>query len=187
MPILIVGLGNPGKEYSYTRHNAGFIAIDKLLEKYGFQKKIDDFKAHIFFSNINNEKVLFVKPQTYMNLSGESIIAIMNYYKINIKDFLVIYDDKDLKLAELRFKEKGSAGGHNGIKNIIQHFKTENFNRLKIGIGIPPYNFKIVDWVLSKMSETEIACIEEKINKISLFIKEFIVDKNLLKIMNKYN
>ncbi|QHX37073.1 aminoacyl-tRNA hydrolase [Spiroplasma sp. BIUS-1] len=186
MAKLIVGLGNPGSNYLQTRHNAGFIAIDVLLEKYGFQKKTEDFKAEIYFSNIKGEKVLFVKPQTFMNLSGEAVISIMNYYKIEVKDFIVLYDDKDLELSKVRFRDNGSAGGHNGIKNIISHLKTENFNRLKIGIGAPG-QYKIVDWVLSKMSSEEIDLIKEKIIKIASFVEDFILDENLKKIMNKFN
>ncbi|WP_338985052.1 aminoacyl-tRNA hydrolase [Spiroplasma endosymbiont of Diplazon laetatorius] len=186
MPKLIVGLGNPGSNYTTTRHNAGFIAIDVLLEKYGVQKETEDFKSQIFFSNIKGEKVLFVKPQTFMNLSGEAVISIMNYYKIDIKDLIVIYDDKDLDIANLRFRDNGSAGGHNGIKNIISHLKTEKFNRLKIGIGAPN-QYKIVDWVLSKMSSEEINLIKENLSKISGFVEEFILEEDLKKIMNKYN
>ncbi len=186
MPKLIVGLGNPGKNYLKTRHNAGFIAIDVLLEKYGFQKSAENFNAEIFFSNIKGEKVLFVKPQTFMNLSGEAVISILQYYKIEIKDFIVLYDDKDLELSKTRFRNTGSSGGHNGIKNIISHLKTENFNRLKIGIGNPG-NYKIVDWVLSKMSEDEINLIKNQILNISSFVEEFIFEEDLKKIMNKFN
>ncbi|AUM63047.1 aminoacyl-tRNA hydrolase [Spiroplasma monobiae] len=186
MPKLIVGLGNPGSNYTITRHNAGFIAIDLLLEKYGFQKETEDFKSQIFFSNIKGEKVLFVKPQTFMNLSGEAVISIMNYYKINIEDFIVIYDDKDLSMADIRFRDNGSAGGHNGIKNIISHLKTEKFNRLKIGIG-EPGQYKIVDWVLSKMNAEEINLIKENVSDISGFVEDFVLDSDLKKIMNKYN
>ncbi|AGR42542.1 aminoacyl-tRNA hydrolase [Spiroplasma diminutum] len=186
MPKLIVGLGNPGSNYKSTRHNAGFIAIDVLLEKYGFQKSIEDFKSEIYFSNIKGEKVLFVKPQTFMNLSGEAISGIMSYYKIKTEEFIVIYDDKDLDLSTIRFKTNGSSGGHNGIKNIISHLKTENFNRLKIGIGAPG-QYKIVDWVLSKMNNEELNLIKSKISDISNFVEEFVLDKELKKIMNKYN
>ncbi|AUB32167.1 aminoacyl-tRNA hydrolase [Spiroplasma floricola] len=186
MSKLIVGLGNPGNNYSSTRHNAGFIAIDVLLEKYGFQKQTEDFKSKIYFSNIKGEKVLFVKPQTFMNLSGEAVISIMSYYKIDIKDFIVIYDDKDLEFSNIRFKNNGSSAGHNGIKNIISHLKTENFNRLKIGIGSPG-QYKIVDWVLSKMNVEEINLIKEKIKNISNFVEDFILENDLNKIMNKFN
>ncbi|WP_339020872.1 aminoacyl-tRNA hydrolase [Spiroplasma endosymbiont of Atherix ibis] len=186
MPKLIVGLGNPGINYSATRHNAGFIAIDVLLEKYGFQKQTENFKSEIYFSNIKGEKILFVKPQTFINLSGEAIISIINYYKINIEDFIVIYDDKDLEFSNIRFKNNGSSAGHNGIKNIINHLKTQNFNRLKIGIGSPG-QYKIIDWVLSKMSQEEIDLIKEKIKSISNFVEDFILENDLKKIMNKFN
>ncbi|ALD66906.1 aminoacyl-tRNA hydrolase [Spiroplasma cantharicola] len=186
MSKLIVGLGNPGQNYVNTRHNAGFIAIDVLLEKYGFQKSIENFNAQIFFSNIKGEKILFVKPQTFMNLSGEAIISILQYYKIDIKDFIVLHDDKDLELSKTRFRNSGSAGGHNGIKNIISHLKTENFNRLKIGIGNPG-QYKIVDWVLSKMTEEEIVLIKKQILNISSFVEEFISQEDFKNIMNKFN
>ncbi|AHI53393.1 aminoacyl-tRNA hydrolase [Spiroplasma culicicola] len=188
MPKLIIGLGNPGKQYEVTRHNAGFIAIDCLLERYGFQNSKEDLKAQLFFSSINGEKVIFAKPQTFMNLSGQALIAIMNFYKINIKDIIVIYDDKDLPLASARFREKGSAGGHNGIKNIIALLGSDQFNRLRIGIDPPPNKeYKIVDWVLSKMNNNEIESIKQRVNDISDFLKIFVQDSDFKKVMNMFN
>jgi PTH1 family peptidyl-tRNA hydrolase len=135
---LIVGLGNPGKEYEKTRHNAGFIAIDLLLEKYGYQKAKEEFESEIFFSEVKGEKVYFVKPQTYMNNSGIAIRQIMDYYKIPLEDFIVIYDEKDFPVGKQQFKFQGSSAGHNGVKSIMQHLKTESFKRIRIGIGARP-------------------------------------------------
>lgn len=187
MTKLIIGLGNPGPQYEKTRHNAGFIAIDMLLEVYGFENDSKDFKGIIYTSRIKGQKVIFVKPQTFMNLSGECIIQIMNYFKINIEDTLIIYDDKDLLMGHLRFRSNGSAGGHNGIKNIIQHFKTENFKRLRIGVGSPTPGYKIVDWVLSKMNNNEISIIKNNIKSIANFVIEFIEGVTFTNLMNKYN
>ncbi len=187
MAKLIVGLGNPGKEYEKTRHNAGWIALDTLMEFYNVDKKPDKFKSNIYVSKINGENIFFVKPKTFMNLSGEAVRALMNYYKLQVKDILIIYDDKDLEVADLRFRESGSAGGHNGIKNIISNLNTDKFNRLRIGVGKPPSNFKIIDWVLSKLSTNEIIKIKEAIEKVADFVKMFVIDDDLKKIMNKFN
>ncbi|SYV94812.1 peptidyl-tRNA hydrolase, partial [Mycoplasma putrefaciens] len=134
---LIVGLGNPGKQYQSTRHNAGWIVLDILLERYGYNSVRQEFNSEIYTSLVGNEKVLFVKPLTFMNNSGIAIFQIMNYYKININDLIVIHDDKDLSISRLQFKKTGSAAGHNGIKSIIQHLSTQDFYRLRIGIDSP--------------------------------------------------
>ncbi|AOG61082.1 peptidyl-tRNA hydrolase [Spiroplasma helicoides] len=187
MPKLIVGLGNPGRQYEHTRHNAGFIAIDVLIENYGFQSEKDDFKSKLYFSQINGEKVIFAKPQTYMNLSGQAIIAIMSFYKIQMDELVVIYDDKDIPLGTFRFREQGSAGGHNGIKNIIQLLGTTSFNRIRVGIDPPAPNFKIVDWVLSKFKNEEVEKIKNSVQEFNDFVKDLTNDEDFKKIMNKYN
>ncbi|QGS52448.1 aminoacyl-tRNA hydrolase [Spiroplasma tabanidicola] len=187
MAKLIVGLGNPGKQYELTRHNTGFIAIDFLLDYYQYQNTKEDFKSILYFSSINNEKVIFAKPQTYMNLSGEALIMIMHFYKIKTEDIIIIYDDKDLELGRIRFREQGSSGGHNGIKNIIKHLGCEKFNRIKIGIDPPAENFKIVDWVLSKLSQEEIQIIKSSVNNIKNFVKDFAAKTEFKKIVSAYN
>ncbi|QEH62402.1 peptidyl-tRNA hydrolase [Spiroplasma chinense] len=187
MPKLIVGLGNPGRQYETTRHNAGFICLDAIMNKFIIQNEKEDFKAKLYFSNINGEKIIFAKPQTFMNLSGEAVVAIMNFYKIKIEDIIVIYDDKDLNIGKLRFREQGSAGGHNGVKNIIKLLGTEKFNRVRVGIDPPAENYKIVDWVLSKMSNQEIGEIENKIVSVANFVNDFASGDDFKKIMNSYN
>lgn len=184
---LIVGLGNPGSQYEKTRHNAGFMAVDVLLERFGIQKEDKDSNSHIFFSNINGEKVLFLKPLTFMNLSGQAVSEVMNYYKIKKEDVFIIYDDKDLPIGKFRFRDKGSAGGHNGIKNIISHLGTEEFNRLKIGVGTPINGIKIIDWVLMKLKDEEIKTIKEEVLSKSDFAVEFANGTSFLNIMNKFN
>ncbi|AKX34703.1 peptidyl-tRNA hydrolase [Spiroplasma litorale] len=187
MQKLIIGLGNPGSNYSRTRHNAGFILIDYLLEKYGYEKKGLKFDAEIYITKIDNIKTIFLKPLTYMNLSGEAIIKAMNYFKINVDDIIVIHDDKDLDVGVLRFKNKGSSGGHNGLKNIIQHLGRQDFKRLKVGVGKPINNIKIVDWVLMKLKDQEIDLIIENFKKKQKFIEDFVKNIDFLKIMNEFN
>jgi len=184
---LIVGLGNPGKEYEKTRHNAGFIAIDLLLEKYGYQKAKEEFESEIFFSEVKGEKVYFVKPQTYMNNSGIAIRQIMDYYKIPLEDFIVIYDEKDFPVGKQQFKFRGSGSGHNGIKSIIQNLKTENFNRIRIGIGARPEKWELVDWVLSKFSNKELETLIDSFIKVEGFLSDWTKEKNFDKIMSIYN
>ena len=160
----IIGLGNIGKEYENTRHNVGFIAIDKLAKKYNIA--IDKKKKKYIYGEgiINGEKVSLVKPTTFMNLSGEAVVEMMNWYKISEKDILVIYDDVDLKFGTVRYREKGSSGTHNGMRNIIANIKTEDFARLRIGIenrgGLP---IPLVDYVLGKFNKEEQGIIEEQI------------------------
>ncbi|ASP28758.1 peptidyl-tRNA hydrolase [Spiroplasma corruscae] len=184
---LIVGLGNPGNSYYKTRHNAGFLIVDYLLQKYGFEKKTIKFNAEIFITKINNVKVIFLKPLTYMNLSGEALNKTMSFFKIDKKDILVIHDDKDLDVAVFRFKNKGSSGGHNGLKNIISHLGSEEFKRIKVGVGKPINNIKIIDWVLMKLKDEEINLIINNFKLREIVIEDFISETDINKIMNKFN
>lgn len=171
---IVIGLGNPGEEYKFTRHNAGFIMLDKFAEKNNmvFDKK--KFKSLIAEKNINGEKVILMKPQTFMNLSGEAVSEIKNFYKINIEDMIVIYDDIDLPIGKVRYREKGSSGTHNGMRNIMQHLKDENLKRIKIGInGDRNPKMNLADYVLQNFKSDEIEIldniyteVEEKIKKI---------------------
>lgn len=146
---LIVGLGNIGKEYDETRHNAGFMTIDHFAEKHGFEFNKQKFDALIADGGVNGEKVILAKPTTYMNESGRSVRQIVDFYKLDPEDVLVVHDDMDLPTGRLRLRQKGSAGGHNGIKSIIAHLGTEKFKRLRIGIDHPEKQ-KVVDWVLTR-------------------------------------
>lgn len=144
----IVGLGNPGRKYEKTRHNIGFTVIDELASR--FQTKLDQTKNNAAYTivTIGNEKVMLMKPQTYMNLSGEAVRPLMDYYKIDIQDVLVVYDDLDLPVGKLRLRETGGHGGHNGIRSLIQHLGTKDFKKLRIGVGRPTNAQPIVDYVL---------------------------------------
>ncbi|USG65908.1 aminoacyl-tRNA hydrolase [Brevibacillus ruminantium] len=183
---VIVGLGNPGKKYEDTRHNAGFMAIDKINDKWGIPVQQNKFRALVGEGRIDGEKVLLVKPQTYMNLSGESIAEILKFYKLGPEDVVVIYDDLDLPPGQLRLREKGSAGGHNGIKSLIMHMGTQDFNRIKIGIGRPEPGRSVSDYVLHPFSTEERPLISEAVDlaaeAAAMWMKE-----PFLKVMNKYN
>ena len=152
---LIVGLGNPGVEYAATRHNIGFDMITYLSDKYNIPVNSREGKALVGKGILAGEKVMLAQPQTYMNLSGESVRALMDYYKIDIEDLLVIYDDISLDVGQIRMRGKGSAGGHNGIKSIIQHTGTQEFARIKIGVGQKPEGGDLVKHVLGRFSREE--------------------------------
>ena len=182
---LIVGLGNYGKEYKNTRHNIGFMALDHYCNKNNLSIDKKKFKGLYTETNINGEKVILLEPQTYMNLSGECVRDFVGYFHIDIKDILVIYDDMDLDVGVLRLREKGSAGGHNGLKNIIEHLKTSEFKRIRVGIS-KDKNRNTIDYVLGKFSGDEKMIIDEKIEKISYIIDDF-VKYDFNKIMSMYN
>lgn len=182
---LIVGLGNPGKEYENTRHNIGYIFIDSLADKLGVSIDKKKFNGLYTEAVINNEKVLLVKPLSYMNLSGEVVEKFVNFYKIDINDILVINDDLDLDVGRVRLRLKGSSGGHNGLKNIALHLKTEDFKRLKIGIS----NNKLIDtkdYVLGKFTKEEKEIINNLKDKIVNLLMDF-VNTDFDKLMAKYN
>ena len=153
--FLIVGLGNPGREYAATRHNVGFDMITYLSDKYNISMNGKEGKAVVGKGVIDGQKVMLVQPQTFMNLSGESVRALMDYYKLELEDLIVIYDDISLDVGAVRVRPKGSAGGHNGIKNIIQHLGTQEFARIKIGVGGKPEVGDLVKHVLGRFSKEE--------------------------------
>lgn len=160
--FVIVGLGNPGKKYENTRHNAGFIAIDALAAKYGISISEKKHKALCGTGVIEGNKVLLMKPETYMNLSGESVRSVMDFYKIDPEeDMLVIYDDISLAPGNIRIRKKGSAGGHNGIKSLIAHTGTQNFMRIKVGVGEKPSGWDLADYVLGHFSDDDNTKIKE--------------------------
>ncbi len=153
---LIVGLGNPGLEYAFSRHNVGFMAVDELAHRHSFSEFKEKFKGLIASGEIAGEKVYLLKPQTYMNLSGESVLAVCSFYKIKPKDVIVFHDDMDLETARVKVKNGGGSGGHNGIKSIDAHIGPE-YTRVRIGVSKPQEKEKIVDWVLSRFSTDELA------------------------------
>lgn len=184
---LVIGLGNPGSEYENTRHNAGFIAIDTFAKKEGVSFSLEPkFKGMIAQVNYLGKKAILLKPMTYMNLSGESVIKVMQFYKIDPEDILVISDDLDSRLGRLRLRAKGSAGGHNGHKNIALHIHTEEYKRIKIGIDRSPV-IPVVDWVLKKFTEEEMATMNQAAEVASLAILDFIKEEDFVKIASKYS
>lgn len=180
---LIVGLGNPEKKYEKTRHNCGFRVIDYYANENNLGFK-SGFKGLYSEQIINNEKIILLKPQTYMNLSGESVREIVNFYNIEIKDIIVIYDDVDFEIGAFKIKKNGSAGGHNGIKNIIENLKTENIQRIRIGIS--KNEIPLMDYVLGKFTQEEDKKIEELLPQIANIIKDFS-NQNIEELMEKYN
>lgn len=152
---LIAGLGNPTKEYERTRHNAGFSVIDVLADRYGIDVSEKKHKGLCGKGIIEGERVLLLKPQTFMNLSGESLRAAVDFYKLEPQDIIVIYDDISLPPGQLRIRLKGSAGGHNGIKNIIAHLGTQEFPRIKVGVGEKPPRMDLADYVLGRFSKED--------------------------------
>ena len=161
---LFVGLGNPGAKYERTRHNAGFMVIDRLSDEWNISMQEDKkFKGYIGRGVVKGEKVILLKPTTFMNLSGESVRVVADFYEVDLEDIIIIYDDLDLPQGRIRFRLKGSAGGHNGIKSIIAHLKTQEFKRLKVGIDRHAH-MAVVDYVLGKFTETELALINQAID-----------------------
>jgi PTH1 family peptidyl-tRNA hydrolase len=166
--MLILGLGNPGDKYKNTRHNVGFMVLDSLAEELG-EKWSDKPALHadIIETNIEGTKVILAKPQTFMNLSGESAAAIAKHFNVDIEDIWVVYDDVDLDLGTIRVREKGSAGGHNGIKSLLAHLGGEQFIRFRIGVDAPPENIPLEKWVLSTFSEAEQKILSDTIVQIT--------------------
>lgn len=182
----IVGLGNPGTQYAATRHNIGFMAIDALAERHNISVRDSKCKALIGEGRIGTEKVVLIKPMTYMNLSGETVRAYMDYYKASLDDFIVLYDDMDTQLGKIRVRYQGSAGGHNGIKSIIQHTGTQSFNRIRMGISRPAPGRDIVDYVLQAFSKAERDDVQQTIDRACDAV-EFSLTHTFEQTMAKYN
>lgn len=183
---LITGLGNIGDKYCMTRHNAGFMVLDRWALAEGFTFKQDNkLKACITKIKYNGEDIIFAKPTTFMNLSGEAVRAIMDYYKIDTTDLLIIYDDISLDLSRIRYRANGSDGGHNGIKSIIKHIGTKNFVRLKIGIGPQP-NIPSENYVLQNFSKEQLGELKEVLDRAIESVK-FYLENGIEKTQNKYN
>lgn len=185
--FVIVGLGNPGKKYENTRHNAGFIMIDALADKYGISVKEKKHKALCGTGVIEGVKVLLVKPETYMNLSGESVGEIMNFYKLDPEEeMLVIYDDISLAPGNIRIRKKGSAGGHNGIKSLIAHLGTQNFMRIKVGVGEKPKDWDLADYVLGHFSEEDMKELKDVTGSV-IQAAVLMMQRDADKAMNDFN
>jgi PTH1 family peptidyl-tRNA hydrolase len=182
---LIVGLGNPTKEYENTRHNVGFMVMDALAKEYNVSITTAKFKGEYVKFKYKGEDIIFLKPMTYMNLSGESVGAIMKFFKIDVDDLLVIYDDLDMPTGKLRLRESGSAGGHNGIKSIISHVGTQNFKRIRVGIDRSP-RIPVIDYVLGKFTNEQKPLIDEGINNAIKAI-DIYLNKGFNFAMNEMN
>ncbi len=184
---IIVGLGNPTANYQNTRHNIGFDVIDKLAEQYNISVTQKKHKALIGKGNVKGIPVLLVKPQTFMNLSGESVRAAVDFYKVNSKEELVIiYDDVSLDLGQIRIRTKGSAGGHNGIRNIIAHLQSQEFNRIKIGVGEKSSHMDLAQYVLSYFTKAERVLADEGVEQ-AVNAVELIINHECSRAMNAFN
>lgn len=185
--FLIVGLGNPGRQYEHTRHNVGFDVMDAIAEKYNISISEKKHRALCGKGVINGVKVVLAKPQTFMNLSGESVESLLSYYKLDPEEeMLVIYDDISLAPGNLRIRKKGSAGGHNGIKNIIAQTGTQNFLRIKVGVGEKPKGWDLADYVLGRFDEDERAAVEEAIGH-AVLAAELMLQGEVDAAMNEFN
>ncbi len=182
---MIVGLGNPGKNYINTRHNIGYMVIDEFARNKNI--KIDNKKFNSLYAKvkIDGNDLILVKPETYMNLSGEAIIKFINFYKIDKNDILIVYDDMDLNIGKYRLRSKGSSAGHNGIKNIILNLNTENFKRLKIGIS-KDKEIDTKNYVLSKFKNEQLEQLKPVLEITNKILEDFI-EKDFDTLMNKYN
>ena len=183
---VIAGLGNPGREYEGTRHNVGFMTLDALADKYNIDVREKAFKGLIGKGVIEGNKVILVKPQTYMNSSGESIRAAADYYKVDPEDILIVYDDISLAPGQLRIRAKGSAGGHNGIKSIIAHLGTQEFPRVKVGVGEKPSRMDLADYVLGHFSKEEQGTMADAVKEAADAVCE-IVNVGIAQAMNDHN
>ncbi len=160
-----VGLGNPGAKYANTRHNVGFMALDRFAQEQGISITKSQGRAEIGEGVIRGHKVVLIKPMTYMNLSGEAVRAYMQFYKVDLADMVVLYDDLDTEIGKIRLRYQGSAGGHNGIKSIIQHVGTQTFDRIRIGISRPPAGYDIADYVLSPYPKSQTELLDQSLER----------------------
>lgn len=184
---LVVGLGNPGTQYEFTRHNAGFLSVQTLAERLNVKVDRAKYKSLCADAMISGKRCLIMKPQTFMNKSGEAVVEAMNFYKIPAENIIVIYDDISLEPSHLRIRRKGSDGGHNGIKNIIYLTRKDNFPRVKVGVGKKPNpKYDLADWVLSSFTGDEKLSMAEAFEKAASCV-ELIVAGKIDEAMNKYN
>lgn len=188
MTKLIVGLGNPGDKYFETKHNVGFMLVDKMCKKLNITFTADKiFQAEIASTFLNGEKVYFVKPTTFMNESGKAVHALLTYYGLDIDDLLIVYDDLDLEVGKIRLRSKGSAGGHNGIKSIIKHIGTQEFKRVKIGIGRPKNKMSVIHHVLGKFDQDDYITILNTLEKVDKAVNYYLQTSNFDQTMQQYN
>lgn len=188
MAKMIVGLGNPGSKYSETKHNIGFMAVDELAKRHkAIFKEEKIFKALVGEYFDGGQKVILVKPVTYMNESGKAVGPLATYYNIAIEDLVIVHDDLDLEAGRIRLRQKGGSGGQNGIKSIIAHLGTQEFQRVKIGIGRPPKNMAVVNHVLSKFPDEQVQDIGSAIMRATDALEYWVNGATFIETMNKYN
>lgn len=183
---LIVGLGNPESDYANTRHNMGFNVINQLAKEYEIDVTRKKFNSEYEKTIIEGKKVILVKPQTFMNLSGEALIEFVNFYKIDLDKIIVIYDDIDIEPGKIRIRKSGSAGSHNGMKSIVHFLKNENFTRIRVGIGKPKGNSNMIEYVIGGIPEEEKQVLQEGVEKAKNAVIE-ILKNGIDKSMNKFN
>lgn len=183
---LIIGLGNPESEYSKTRHNMGFDVVNKLANKYNIEIKKNKFKSEYGKGVIEGKNVVLVKPQTYMNLSGEAVYEFAHFYKVNPEEILIIYDDIDIEKGYIKIRKKGGAGSHNGMKSVVKELATEDFPRIRVGIGEESKNNNMIDFVIKKVDNETYAELEKGIEKASEAVSE-IIRNGIDMAMNKFN
>lgn len=181
-----IGLGNPGKQYEMNRHNVGFMAIDRFAAKWGITSFQNKGKGLLGEGVVNGTKVYLLKPMTYMNLSGESMRAFLDFYKAKLEDVTIVYDDMDTPFGQIRLRYQGSPGGHNGIKSIIQHAGTQSFNRIRVGVNRPAPGYNIADYVLSNFSKEEMKSIDEVLD-LTCEAMLFSLSESFEKTMAKFN
>lgn len=183
---LIVGLGNPESEYKNTRHNMGFDTINILAEKYNIEINKNKFSALVGEGQIEGEKVFLIKPQTFMNLSGDSVIQFVNFYKVNIENVIVIYDDMDIEAGKIKVRPKGGSGSHNGMKSVVNRLGSENFPRIRVGIGKPQFENDIINYVIGSIPEKERNILKES-TKTAAEAVSSILKIGIDNTMNKFN
>lgn len=182
----IIGLGNPGRKYKDTKHNIGFMVIDELLNRHDWKLNKTKFNGNYAMEYYNNQKVILLQPLTFMNLSGESIKSLLDFYKIKVEEILVVYDDLDLPIGKIRLRQKGGHGGHNGVRSTIDHLGTKEFKRLRVGVGRPMGRIPVIDYVLSPFQKDQIEdvlrSIKEAADACEMWIEHPFVD-----VMNQFN
>lgn len=182
---LVVGLGNPGREYDRTRHNVGFMAVDRIVDSFGLKFDKSKFNGLYTIANIDGFKVIFLKPQEYMNLSGNVIRRFKDFYDVDVSDILIIHDDLDMAVGKIKLRQKGSSGGHNGLKNIEANLGTQNYKRIKVGIS-KDSSCDIKDYVLGKFSFDDMNIIDDILNKMPALFNDYL-NLSFEMLMNKYN
>ena len=184
--FLIIGLGNPETDYAKTRHNMGFNVINKISEKFNIEVNKSKFKSLYGTGKINDEKVVLIKPQTYMNLSGEAIQEFVNFYKVDIENVLVIFDDIDTAPGKIRIRKSGGPGTHNGMKSVVSCLSSEDFPRIRVGIGMPEYKNDLMNYVIGYIPESQLEILQQGVNTAAEAVEE-ILKNGIDKAMNKYN